>query len=229
MEKYSLNKTEKINPIKYEYLRDGVKPITSCLCNKDELDAETKEMIENYKKNADGVSKISECNDHNKWSEESFLYCTGTIISGIEKNTNKNISIMIHRNPSKFLEYHTNNTDVIRENFLKKISESIKDIKERCEPKTIDCVIFGGNDGDDLYKKSITILGEICSKELGFEPVVLTGPKISSEIINKERLNFTDIYFDNDNRRIFVVRTQQKSTANESYLPSEIKKQSKKW
>jgi hypothetical protein len=218
---------ENINALKSEHLRYGVKPIRGIIHDKSNLDRETQEMIEDYKKNADGVSEISECNDHDKWSKEPFLYCTGVIVSGIDKSTSKNISVMIHRNPGKFSDEEG---DKIRENFLKKISESIKDIKEKSESETIDCVIFGGSKGDDVYEKSIETLSEVCSKELGFEPVVLTGPKMSRDRISSiERLQETDIFFDNKNRRLHIVRSIQDSEANESYLPSQLKDKLKPW
>ncbi len=231
MEKFNIGKNEKINTLKSEHLRNGNNPIIGVIHDKRDLDPETKEMVEDYKKNADGVSSFSECNDHNKWSKEPFLYCTGMIVSGVEKDTGENISVMIHQNPGKLAHLHMKEKELFerKDNFIKKVSENIKNIKEKCESKTIDCVIFGGNNGGEVYKESIGTLSKVCSDELGFEPVVLTGPKMSREIINREKLNETDTYFDNKNRRLYIIRTAQTSEENESYLPLDIDEQSKKW
>jgi len=228
------NEAQKMNPLRSEHLKEGVSPIIGGIYDKSGLDPEIKKMIEDYKKNADGVSSFSECNDHNKWSEEPFLYCTGMIVSGIEKNTGKNISIMIHQNPGKLDHLFMKEEEIIerKKKFLKKVSDDLEKIKEKCEPKTIDCIVFGGNEGNDLYKKSIGTLNDACFKELGFEPVILTGPNMGygGKISNSQtRLSETDVYFDNKNRRLHVVRSPQSSGANESYLPSDFEEQSKKW
>lgn len=85
----SYKKSENLNSLKSEHLRSGVKPIMGVIHEKGDLDPETKKMIEDYRENADGVSDFSECNDHNKWSKEAFIYCTGMIVSGVEKTPKK--------------------------------------------------------------------------------------------------------------------------------------------
>ena len=232
MENFNTDKIKNIDTLKSEHLRSGIKPIMGIIHDKSNLDSETKKMIEDYKKSADGISSFSECDDHNKWSREAFMYCTGMIVSGVEKDTGKNISIMIHQNPGRHDHFHMKEEEIVekKKKFIKRVSDGLENIKEKCESKTIDCVVFGGDKGDDLYKKSIETLNGVCSQVLGFEPVILTGPKMSSDGINSiKRLHETDVFFDNDNRRLHIVRSLQASGANESYLPSDLEEQSKKW
>ena len=69
--------------------------------------------------------------------------------------------------------------------------------------------------------KSIKFLTEIIKKELGFEPLVITGPKT---------IPTTDcVFYDNEKRRLYLMRGKNDFNAMQSFTPSEIEKMRKKW
>ncbi len=217
---------------------ESFKPIRACLVEEENVDESTLSTIWKIRRNGEFVDysgneevykkrniknagketyAMSECTPENKYSNEYFN-STGIIIVGEEKNSKKQISFMTHQDPEKFLEDK-------KELFTKDLTDLIKIIKEKCKEKSIDAIIFGGNAGFREYQESIKFLGNIITKELGFEPTVMTGPK---SILSKGD-EPTAGYFDTQNRRLYIRRSKQASELNESYLPSEVKKQSSKW
>ncbi len=213
------------------------KPIIACLINDNErVDPQTEKTLYLIKKDGQSIDYyanknfyelnnmrnsgkqtyvVSECNDKDKYSKR-YCNCTGVILVGKDKNSNKQISFMSHQDPWKFL---TNK----KEEFTKDIIESIKKIKNETNEKSIDAIIFGGNAGNDEYKNSIKLLGDIITKELNFEPTVMTGPNMNSWD------GPTNVYFDTQNRRLYIERPPQESEHNENYLPSELEEKSTKW
>jgi hypothetical protein len=166
---------------------------------------------------------ISEINDADKFSKK-FHRCTGLIVSGIDKTTGKNISFVSHQDPFKFLLDD-------KEKFKNDLKEKIKEIKEKCREGTIDAVIVGGifyTDTEldnfqvmETYKTSIDLLGKETSGSLGFEPIVINGPKTS-------RIIGDDIYFDNENRRLYFLRPKVNQNTGD-FIPSDIENQKEKW
>lgn len=261
------NKT--VNILKIEHLKDGVKPIVGGIYDKDNLDDETRGFLDNFINKSDtelidwdftesearknGINKIenrsyiiSPCDFKNKYSIE-FLNCIGLIVSGIDKNTGKNISFLSHQNP-KILD---NNES--RAKFKKDLNESFDLIINNCIPNTIDVVVFGGNKQDpatfpeDDYKpwihgvdnidsivkepyydyiNLIKFLNHIVFEKVGFSPVVMSGPNDNFKT-NKHSLN---IYFDNENRRLYMLRPKQEdSKKNEAFSASDVENQIKKF
>jgi len=166
---------------------------------------------------------ISPIDDFNKYSK-SFTRCVGLVITGVDKETGKNISFLLHSDPVSFLFSEKNN-------FTTDLNKQLVKIKERCKPGTIDAVIIGGRYfGDDeldnyqvsqLYPDAINLLGTETKQVLGFEPIVINGPKNSRE-------KWDEIYYDNNHRKLYFIRPKvNKSTS--SFSSSDVSNQESKW
>lgn len=171
---------------------------------------------DNWKENnilANNGCLISECNNKNKYSL-GYRNCTGAVIVGTDKNTGENISLFTHQNRLKDLpKYHE-----ARDLFLKNLEQRIRELVSKSKPGSIDSLLWGGEpEGGDIsdYKYMIKIISEKISSELGFEPVVATGPTTKGLS--------TDVYFDNKNRRLYIVQPKDKnSPTNEDFMASDI-------
>ena len=190
---------------------------------------------------------ISPCDSQNKYSD-SYLNCTGVVVSGVDKETGKNISFMSHQNPEWFLDGigktsgNSINTNVVK--FKQDLAKNINELKNRCISGTVDAVIFGGNKEDfssdvpdekfirgfdneesynkesyDNYVNSIKVLRLVISNELGFSPVVMSGPNDNFTT----GLHSLTSYYDNENKRLYMIRPKQDvSVKNEPYIASDI-------
>lgn len=196
--------------------------------NPDELD---RKGFKNKGQNSYVISKID---GRDKLSEE-YRDCTGLLVVGADKETGENISFLTHQMPEYFLGKSENKNL----KFKKDLSKQIEELKKRSQEGTIDAVILGGQylsaksgRHSPAYKEmymaehedSIKLLAKEVSKSLGFEPVVIVGPKEVSENNAED-----DIFFSNSERRLYLKRPEVGMRGTESYLPSEIKKQAKKW
>lgn len=97
----------------------------------------------------------------------------------------------------------------------------IKDPEPDPKPE-IDEEIFMKN-----YLESIKLLSETAKKEIGFEPLVITGPKTEAKI-------YDHIFYDNNHRRLYLIRDKVKDkeadfNTIQSFLPSEIEERKKNW
>ncbi|MFZ2975342.1 MAG: hypothetical protein WA055_01785 [Candidatus Moraniibacteriota bacterium] len=239
---------DKPNSLKSEHLKEDVKPILVCAGKpdnfKDSLLSDEKILkLENpsktmhvdfslksvpdlikrgYGKSGEVSSYvISEINNFDKISK-GFVNCTGVIIAGKDKETGEDISILSHQYPKYFLS-----DEIKKKKFLDDLNEKIYEIKERSERNSIDAVIFGGNyikdkeDHKKNYLNSISLLSKEISTILGFEPVVISGPKTGPA---EEH-----IYYINDDRKLYLFKTEVDNKSSEPFLPSDIKKQEEKW
>jgi hypothetical protein len=165
---------------------------------------------------------ISSCNEKAKYSE-TYRNCTGIVLAGIDKKTGKEISLLSHQYPGSFL-------GDLNEKFKEDLHTALRDFVERSKEGSIDAIIFGGDYYNkkghrDDYHQSIGMLSEVCSQELGFEPVVATGPNV--DLLNGGP---TDVFYDTKNRRLYIRRPEQhKNEANQSYVASQLEEQSPKW
>lgn len=232
IEQKSETKEEKIKSENRE-----MKPIRACLVDSEEIDSQTRNTIKQIEKNGQFVDwdgnkvflrknnlrnagestyVISESNKKDKYSKR-YCNCTGIAIVGEKKDSNKQISFMSHQDPYNFL---SNN----KTKFTQDLVEAIKEIKNKTKKGSVDAVVFGGKAGNgDEYERSIRFITNILSQEFDFEPTVMTGP--NTRIYE----NSTKVYFDTQNRRLWIVRPAQKSEANENYVPNELDKKSRKW
>jgi len=153
---------------------------------------------------------------------ESFKNCTGLIVAGIDKETGESVSFLSHEDPDYFLRYAS-----ATEKFADDLRERIQELKDRCEEGTIDAVIVGGNYFSDRpkyrenYLMSIAVVSKEVKSVLGFEPVVITGPKTTS--------GQDDVFYDNSHRRLYIMRTKVAQEGTKSYLPSDIVDKREGW
>lgn len=165
---------------------------------------------------------ISPIDDSNKFSE-NFHRCTGLVVVGIDKETGKNISFLSHQDPLEFLyEY--------KDEFTKQLKQQLTKIKERCEDGTVAISVVGGRyfSDDELdnyqviqsYNDSVKFLGTAVEEVFKFEPTIINGPKTSKK--------GDHVYFDNKNRRLYLIRPNVNSTT-EDFVPSKVDDQAKTW
>ena len=66
---------------------------------------------------------------------------------------------------------------------------------------------------------------EEVKKIMGFEPVVITGPKLWG-LDGKED---DTVFFQNEGRRLYIIRPHVGDNSTESFLPGELDEQKEKW
>lgn len=179
---------------------------------------------QNFKNRGKDSYVISPIDSLDKFSR-SFVNCTGLLVVGCDKKTGENISFLSHEYPEYFLDSKTN-----RNSFLSDLRERLAELKERCGEGTIDAAIVGGNyfttgrkpkDFQKDYLESIELLSAETAKALGFEPVVMTGPKVIS--------GGEDVFYENKTRRLHILRPEVGDSSTESFAPGAAKDQEKKW
>lgn len=179
---------------------------------------------------------ISPIDSFNKFSEE-ILDCTSLVVCGIDKNTNKQISFLTHQPPDTLIQVYDKHNDEeteknalsIRQAFNVDLNHRLKEMKDRCFSGTIDAVIVGGNylyrhdNQNDVplpdaknterieYLSSIKTISKKVKDVLGFEPIVVNGPKIDSSEEPYTNMESDSVYYDNANRRLYAVRPKVNS------------------
>ena len=234
---------------KFKHLRADIRPIMTCVGTPDEFKSypgpivamrnadeakkahfidyyATKTELDNNKfKNAGEQSYvISTIDKKNKFSTW-FKDCTGLVVAGKDKETGDNISFLSHEDPQYFLSGEKN-----KNKFIIDLRQRLNELKERCVDGTIDARVFGGNylDYDEYskenYLESIKLLSSTVIESLRFEPIVITGPKIvrGAGVCD-------DIFYDNDNRRLYIMRPRVGDSTTEAFVLRDIEEQEKKW
>jgi hypothetical protein len=239
---------------KKEHLKQGVKPIMACVGTPDDFEdckiplgsidwrdtvdlREAKSVVGGYAnvdyyadprdleskefKNAGkGSYVISNIDSKNKLSI-SYVNCTGVIVSGQDKLTGENISFLSHQDPWSFVRDQEK-----QDKFKEDLKQRLEEMKGRCAEGTVDARIVGGNyrDNDpktkEDYLKSIQLLSSEVNSVLDFDPTVITGPK---------RVGGEDnVFFDNDNKRLYISRTKVGDVSTEPFTAKDIEEQIKK-
>ncbi|OGN03132.1 MAG: hypothetical protein A2655_00815 [Candidatus Yanofskybacteria bacterium RIFCSPHIGHO2_01_FULL_43_42] len=240
------------NPLKSEHLKKGIKPIMFCVGTPEQfgqyfedeneviedfppLDANLHSSVDYYEKpeklkerkfrNAGHYTYvISSVDSSNKFSK-SYANCTGLVVAGIDKETGKNISFLSHQDPDYFL-----GGEGEQNHFSNELREQLRVLKDKSVEGTIDAAIVGGNYFEDSshyqrsYLDSVQFLSKAVQDVLGFEPVVMTGPKTEDMGSGRD-----DVFYDNNNRRLYISRPSVGDDTTKSYLPSDIDDQRKKW
>lgn len=237
---------ELINPVNPRHLKEGVSPIRACIgtpeqfknkpgAEKAAFDDEAQNLsgthnVDYYGEPEDLTNKkfkhdddyvLSPVDNLDKFSK-SFLNCTGIIVTGQDKETGKNVSFLSHQTPQCFLT----NKDK-RNRFTHNLKQRLVEIKKRSVKGTIDAVIIGGNYSEkwvryqEDYLRSVKLLSAEAQKILGFEPLVMTGPKTLGGKDN--------VFYDNKGRRLYIMRPEVGDGTTESYSPNNIEKQKEKW
>lgn len=187
---------------------------------------------------------ISPINDSDKFSE-GYNACTGLVVSGIDKKTGKNISFISHQATGVLVQI-----SMIKEKFQRDLDQRLREIKEMCVEGTVDAVLVGGDyfykyslEGPPLssirYERTTEILMKPFMRNFDFEPTIINGPKVLTEDPAEKRQDQKkeheddDIYFDNEERRLYFIRTKinQASLGATSgdFKPSELEGRKKDW
>ncbi len=209
---------------KESHLKEGVTPIMTCIGSLREFPEEIstglklQEMKDvDWFKHKEGEGYVvSSVDSSSKFSREFFV-CMGLLVAGITPE-GKRLSFLTHQVPNILVR-----SDEVAEKFRLDIKTHLEEIKEKCVPGTIDAVLVGGEVNDVVspkveYEEAIKKLGQVVQETLGFEPVVINGPK-----------NFggsDEVYYDNDKRRLYFVR-EYGSNVNrntQSFVPSDIER-----
>lgn len=182
----------------------------------------------NFLSGGEQTYTISSIDDSDKFSIK-FSRCVGLVVAGVDKTTKKNISFVSHQDPFSFLLGE-------KEKFIKDLGQRLTEMKGKCKEGTIDAVMVGGiymtdheldtNQVFEHYKAPIKLIGEEVEKVLGFEPIVVNGPKTT------RKNSFDDIYYNNENRRLYFLRKKlndPRTKGPKDFPPSEIEEQRKDW
>lgn len=156
---------------------------------------------------------ISPVDSRDKLTKES-KECVGLFVVGKENGTGENISFLSHQNTTFILHFN----EAGKEKFITDLRESLKEIKDRSVPGTIDALIFGGKDIDERtshgrtyhteYVELTDLIGKIIEEVLGFRPKMLKPKKAEIE---------DDVLADTKERRIYLRRYPQYTPQVEHY------------
>ena len=160
---------------------------------------------------------ISPVSGKDKFTEE-LLDCTSIIAVGRDTSSGKEISILTHQDPKHVLKAQ-------KETFTNDLKERLKELKDRCQEGSIDIVIAGGklmSDSPEYYKKVLEELSLVVEELFEFKPLVICGPKYPMA-------GQDNIYFDTQNRRLYIVRPKYSNFSNEVFKTEDAEKMQKKW
>ena len=207
-----------------EHLAEGVSPIVAFVGSGNRYGREIAGIRdEGLGQNVDYESVpesyvISAINDKPKFTRD-LSDCTSLIAVGRESGSGRELSFLTHQ---KQVEIDGSS----REAFVTQLKGRLEEIKNKCSAGTIDVVIAGGRfkTGQDYkYQESIEALGLAVQGALGFEPLVVVGPKSGDK---------DDIYL-GANRTLYVIRPEGRDIKpvlhNEPFKPSEIERMKPKW
>jgi hypothetical protein len=179
-----------------------------CVSTPDQLEAEFFDGFpisgnNDYFISKDGANFISMVDGLDK-KETGFLNCTGLVVCGIDKVTGKNISFMTHQDSIQLFMLGG------KADFVMHLETQLNEIKDQCRPGTIDAVVVGGildsgfETDEGIYKKdyleSLKLLSREVDNVLGFDPVVVNGPKIDATD------SWDNFYFSTEERKAYLIR-----------------------
>jgi len=224
--------SESVNTLKSEHLNEGVKPIIACVGTSKEYDLETVEFldIKRYGFNVDfkadsrelrsrGLRNagketyvISTIDSRPKFTEGLFE-CTSLVAVGTDaEDARSNFSFLTHQVPGSFLILN-------KPDFISDLKDRLNELKGACAPGTVDIVIVGGQIYE-MYEGSIKLLSSVVEDVFGFTPTVIVGPKGTGR---------DDVYFDNNDRRLYVIRPDAGRAFNDSFSAEETPDKIKEW
>lgn len=256
-EKFEVNKSYNIYP-GYEHLKSNVKPIMACVGTKwdfekdpgptrvfnwyggvdsySDLNNSMNRNVDYYGdsavlqlrefKNPEPFSYVISPVDNKDKFSSTFRNCTGVLVAGVDKITGENISFLSHQDPVYFLK-NNENTNKLAGDLIERMSE----LKARCEDGTVDAIVLGGNffdeehlagrKFDDDYIESVKLLSSKIEGVFGFNPVIITGPKTITGDDN--------VFYDNKNRRIYLVRPRVGDKTTDSYVIGRMNEKIEEW
>lgn len=242
---------ERPNTLKSEHLEEGFRPIMACVEAESESEGShgaAQEVLDKpgtykvdfrqspgklkeagFKNDGNDTYVISPVDSAGKYSDR-YRECTGIVVCGRDKETGKDVSFLSHQS-NRFIQVNRKRQEV----FLNDLQERLKELKDKCEDRSVDAVVFGGNYMDlpslndaqpnkvlkDRYDKAVNLLSGAISEELGFEPVFITGPKQAE--------GEDMVVYDNDKRKVYITRPEVGNASTEPFLASGLEKQKEKW
>jgi hypothetical protein len=228
--------------LKSEHLAEGIRPIMACVGtskrytkeieaisdaaeiesagHKIEWYAHPKESkVSGFKTAGERTYVISTIDGKPKFTKALFA-CTSIAAVGKDVGSGAELSFLSHQAPKELLE--EKNVD----KFIVDLRERLEELKERCQPGTIDIVVSGGMVyNNDSYAESMKILDSVVKEVFGFSPVVIVGPKKRDSSWDQ----CDNIYLDTANRRLYVVRPSKSELYNNSFRANEIDEAEKSW
>lgn len=203
-----------------EHLKEGIEPIRAYVGTPEQFQQHPgkEKEIEDTGSETYGISPVNGLNKLSKY----FVNCTGLIAAGQDKKTSENISFTSHNDPGFFLFNEKN-----KNKFIEELGRRLGDLKKRSADRTIDAVIFGGNyldypeNSKKEYVESVRLLSWEVRQALGFEPLIIVGPKSTA--------GGEDIFYDNGNRQLYAIRSKVGKSSTESFYPSELDRKIKEW
>lgn len=169
------------------------------------------------------ISPIGEQN----WKTDKLFSCVAVIGIGRDATTGKEVSFLSHQHPDRLV--NEDNEKV--ETFSRELSASLKELRERSQPETIEVLLVGGNFNKkstrndythDHYRQSIKGLEKIVNDTMGFEPKVLAGP-------NNHVGSDTNITIETQKRRVWIERDKQPPLFDQSFQANMIDEMEKEW
>ena len=155
---------------------------------------------------------FSQDNDRDKYTE-GLYDCMCLIVIGTDIETGKQISLLSHLNPKRFLD------ESYREEFVAETTTLLQRIKERVRESSLSALLLGGKQNDAFghseilneffsgkkeYEGSKKIISELCIRTLGISPTLPVGPNIRTEHGD------TSVYLSTQTRAVYIVRPEQK-------------------
>ncbi len=165
---------------------------------------------------------VSKLDSKNKYSLD-YYNCTGVIAIWRSIETWENISILTHQDPAFFLsedEVEWSSWESCKQYFKDVLTYDLENLRDECEPGTIDIIILGGNNNDNFqeYKDSISLLSEWVEKTMWFSPVVVWWPS------NEDDLDEKWIYVDTKNRRVYYYKEYSDIDSNVVWVSRDVKR-----
>ena len=179
--------------------------------------------MQGFKTSLKGGYVISPLDEKAKFTE-GLYNCTSLVAVGREKGTGRELSFLTHQKPDKIS---------LDGDFATDLKSQLQELKDRCEEGSVDVIISGGQFFTKFiqqYEDSLKILDHLVRDVLGFEPIVIVGPKGEYDKSEKKVDVFKDnIYFDTQKRRMYDVRPENQDLYNENFKPDKIKEMEDKW
>ena len=255
------NETPEPDTLHGEHLTNGEKPIFACV--EGYYDIPAKPGVRDPETVKDLVSRMKKegnCEDLDDWlsgedlkekgfiqgsgfnmtplspnakSSGGFLMCLGLAAVGRNSASQENIGFLSHQNPSSFLGDE--------EELRNALNQRLNELKDQSVTGSVDIVIFAGEydteergDGSKKeYQNALAFLKEEVKKVFGFEPVIITGPKVLPLLKDGDPRRATweeeAVFLDTENRRLFISRPSVGDASAESFLPKDIGTQKEKW
>jgi hypothetical protein len=175
---------------------------------------------------SDGSEVISSANK----ISEGYIFCTGIVGVGVDKETQENVSFLTHQDSQNVTV-----DPITRDEFEADLQKLLRTFKSQVVPGTADIMIYGGmweagqKDGawKVAYRDVVYKLNGLIKEEMGIDPHIPVGP-------NMERMDQINVLIDTKHRRFLMQRPSQTIYAphtrhNIGFQASELPQREKEW